>query len=518
MAFFPTLASVAPKAESTPERKPEGELKKGYNPSNADLLSKLRQSQELEYSPNTFAGKESYKGIVVYNPLQDGQKAVPGDYQVRVRVYIKELHGYLGKPTTALLQGKGGDTVPCQMAALYPEFVATSLEEIGLTEQPKLGQELSVRFIDRYQTTHHYNNGFILGPTGDWGATVVKLKIGPLRKAVRDNCKALEKKFQKMAPPGAEKVDDTEGGGAGGPPAPGRDTTTEQQRRGGFRMRTLDPPVRAVKKKKPAPKPLDAKKAECDTKYVLEQLRNQFDFTEPTPQVIAALNEKIWWSESTATALAGLHPSFRPLVVKMLTGLATTSDPLYLIVAGQGAVRSLATQRMLYAKGQLPPGTVLEDGRPVIDWTKDLKCAAGSPGCKVTDAQEGESPHNYSLAIDLMEFKDPLPVHPKGSQRRRGSRVTGYESYIQHKYSRYAKPGTDKKKNNPNEFARNKDKEYTQLYRDIGIACIKYGMRWGGEFDDPRHCEMKGFKWREAFKKVQAQDFIPGTKFIKVKK
>ena len=44
MPFLPTLGSVAPQAETTPERKPEGKLKNAYNPNTTDLLSKLTKS------------------------------------------------------------------------------------------------------------------------------------------------------------------------------------------------------------------------------------------------------------------------------------------------------------------------------------------------------------------------------------------------------------------------------------------------------------------------------------------
>jgi hypothetical protein len=107
-------------------------------------------------------------------------------------------------------------TITCQQAALFPEFVAPSLEQVGLTEQPRLGQEVRVQFIDRFQTTHHYNNGFILGPTGKWGVNITTLALSPLEKQAQNNCKALEKKFRAIPLPKDRKVDNSEGG----PPNP----------------------------------------------------------------------------------------------------------------------------------------------------------------------------------------------------------------------------------------------------------------------------------------------------------
>lgn len=492
MPFLPTLGSVAPQAETTPERKPEGKLKNAYNPSTTDLLSKLRQTQELEYSPDTFAGKTEYKGLVVFNPYLDGQKPIPGDYPVKVRVYIPELYKHLPKP----IEG----TITCQQASLFPEFVAPSLEQVGLSEQPRLGQEVRVQFVDRFQTTHHYNNGFILGPTGKWGVNITTLRQTPLEKQAQENCKALEKKFRAIPLPQDKKVNDREGG----PPTPGLvDPLSGQPVNPNNRDFPL-PPDPTQRPKQPV-RPVAGQNAKCDTKYVLEQLRAQFDFAVPTKTEVDKLKQKIWWHPKTAEAIAILHPTFRGQVMQMIENLASQSPPLYLIVAGQGGVRTLQQQRGVYAKGRIEPGTLIGYGKETqrVQDFEGRKCAIGAPGCHVSKATEGESSHNYALAIDVYEFKGSLPIIKgiKASSNRR-----------QQKFSKY--------KGKWNEIAtrkgvKNKD-VLTPLYADINRACVAAGMKSGADFDDVRHCEIKNFNYRKALKKQLMQDFIPGTNYIKL--
>jgi hypothetical protein len=153
--------------------------------------------------------------------------------------------------------------------------------------------------------------------------------------------------------------------------------------------------------------------------------------------------------------------------------------------------------------GRRVPGTFLEDGQKVEDFA-GRQCAIGSPGCWVTKANEGQSAHEYALAIDLYEYEGALPrddKNPKASNAR------------QQKMSRY------KGKQNKTAFVKVRGEDFlSELYRDIKIACEAAGMESGATWKDPdvRHCQVKGFKWSEALKKVQAQDFIEDTNYIKM--
>lgn len=90
------------------------------------------------------------------------------------------------------------------------------------------------------------------------------------------------------------------------------------------------------------------------------------------------------------------------------------------------------------------------------------------PGAKVTNAKGGQSYHCYGLAIDIVELK--------------GKEV-------------------------------NWNFDYSKL-EPIGE---KYGLYWGGNFNDKPHFELSfGYTWKQLLEKYKSKEFIPGTKFVKL--
>ena len=127
-------ANNAPAVQESQKRptRPEnagGELKSGFNIGSETFLDKIRQTQIIEYSPDTYKGKTQFEAFVIANPYLNGAKPQPGDFGVRVRCRIDEIYKHLPPP-------KDGVGLTCAETTLYPEFTAESLESIGLLEQP----------------------------------------------------------------------------------------------------------------------------------------------------------------------------------------------------------------------------------------------------------------------------------------------------------------------------------------------------------------------------------------------
>jgi hypothetical protein len=386
-----------------------GELKSGLNINSENIFDKLRETQIIEYSPDTYKGKTRFEAYVISNPYAGGEKPLAGDYGVRVRCRIDELYKHLPPPDP-------GTPLSCEVATLYPEFVAESLEAVGLTAQPQVGTGLTVEFVDRFQTTLQYANGRIIGPNGKIGAFVSKAKKSPIEEFVKNNCKELERKYNRIQILDAAKM-----------------CTNGEV----FDWRKPDcfDPQKVIDEIPPPPPENDtawAPDPECDKSYVLEQVRARFDQAAgQTPaDVLKEIKKKIWWDDKTAEQISRLHPGFRDKVVAMMVQLvenpksllANAPGPLYTRIYKDGGTRTLAQQTQLWSRGRLAPGTRLPNGVVV----PDNVCDPSSSDCKiVSNATEGESLHNFGLAVDLWPMQkatNSKPGKPENKRVNKGDR------------------------------------------------------------------------------------------------
>ena len=454
----------SPQSTGRPERSESagGELKAGLNPNSENLFDKLRQTQIMEYSPDTFKGKTRFEAYVVANPFLNGAKPVPGDYGVRVRCRIDKLYKHLPAPNP-------GEALSCEITTLYPEFTAENLESIGLSSQPTIGTGLTVEFIDRYQTTLQYGNGRIIGPNGKMGSFVSGMKKSPIDKFVQNNCKELERKYNRIKGLNAEKlcaagdVYDWRKGACLDPAAV---------------LDTIPPPP-------PETDPVWAPNPECDKSYVLQQVRSLFDGPSDTPaKTLEEIKKKIWWSDASVKAIARLHPAIRDKVINMMVLLVdnpkrvlpSAPGPLYTQVFSTGGFRTLDDQLGIWSKGNLPPGTVLPNGFVVPDNT----CVPGTPKCRVvTNATEGESYHNFGLAVDIWPMQKPQRQKPGDRPLRRTPSKDEDASQNQGRRSAYTVP-----KNAHNTPASH------PLWELIGAAGLSFGLDWGKRFKDISHWQI----------------------------
>jgi hypothetical protein len=237
---------------------------------------------------------------------------------------------------------------------------------------------------------------------------------------------------------------------------------------------------------------------ECDRSYVLDQIRSRFNeaATGETPvEVLNKIKEKIWWDDETAIQISRLHPAMRDKVVAMLVQmvenpkslLANAPGPLFCKIYKGGAgggTRTLEQQVGAWAKGRLPPGTVLPNGLVV----PDNICSPGAAGCGiVSNATEAESAHNFGLGVDI------YPV-ARASKSKPGS---GQPI----KSSAYKIPSTafQVQANNP-------------AFDLIGAAGTAQGLFWGKNFNSFTDVPHWQLKQHLDFKKMQLQVLNGQTK------
>ena len=380
-----------------------GELKSGFNIGSETFLDKIRQTQIIEYSPDTYKGKTQFEAYVIANPYLNGAKPPKGDFGVRVRCRIDEIYKHLPPP-------KDGKGLTCAETTLYPEFTAESLESIGLPEQPPIGTGLIVEFIDRTQTTLQYGNGRIIGASGKLGNFVTQLKKSPIEEFVENNCREIQRKYNRIQNLNTAKFC----------------TPTQVY---DWRIQACLP---SGSVSTPVPKPPPEtdpiwneiagvdEKLPCDVTTVLSRVRKRFNRiaeNQTDTQVLAAIKQKIWWHDSTAEAIAKLHPDLRDKTVNMLYLLSTSaksiiasapSNVILTQIPSRDGVRSLERQMQVYAKGRLPAGTKLPGGLVV----EEAGCVVGTPKCKFSNATEGQSYHNFGLAFDVYPLNQAQNLKP----------------------------------------------------------------------------------------------------------
>ena len=160
----------------------------------------------------------------------------------------------------------------------------------------------------------------------------------------------------------------------------------------------------------------------------------------------APFNVPSTWDTTTDNRIMELHPSIRATAANFINTLQSNYGMKVRIYSG---FRSFAAQDELYAKGRTTPGSI------------------------VTNAEGGESYHNYGLAFDVVEIE---PNYGFGN---------GYDS------------------------------DRWNTIGDVGKAA---GFEWGGDwtsFVDKPHFQMtSGFSTAQLLAKHNQQDFISGTSFV----
>lgn len=148
-----------------------------------------------------------------------------------------------------------------------------------------------------------------------------------------------------------------------------------------------------------------------------------------------------------------LHPAVRDTFRDFITEAETTLDITLRVVQG---LRTFATQQALVNQ---PFDKKDNDGDGRVDEADE----------KVTNAKPGASYHQYGLAVDLVQMLNGKPVWNQ---------------------TPYAK---------------------------ISTIATKYGIRWGGHWNDMPHFERNlGFNWRTLLAKYKAKEFIAGTTYVKL--
>lgn len=159
----------------------------------------------------------------------------------------------------------------------------------------------------------------------------------------------------------------------------------------------------------------------------------------------------------TQDRIEQLHPAIRELVRRGIEEANSKLAPNIQVRIVQGT-RTFPEQAALYAKGRTAPGP------------------------KVTNAKEGQSIHNYGLAIDFALL------------------INGKEI----SWNREADADGDK----------------TADWLEVVTVFLRLGFEWGGNwrtFKDFPHLEKaSGNTWQILLKKYKAGQFIPGTKFVQI--
>lgn len=105
---------------------------------------------------------------------------------------------------------------------------------------------------------------------------------------------------------------------------------------------------------------------------------------------------------------------------------------------------------------------------------------------KVTNADAGQSYHNYGLAVDFCLIND-----------NDGNGKVG-ESEISWSTKR------------------DLDRDGVADWMEVVKIFTKYGWKWGASFGDYPHFEKSPYNWRELLKRYQNKEFIEGTSYLKL--
>lgn len=148
----------------------------------------------------------------------------------------------------------------------------------------------------------------------------------------------------------------------------------------------------------------------------------------------------------TAERVLLLHPAFIGFATSFIDALETATGLVWRVVQG---FRSFPEQQAIYEQGRTRPGKI------------------------VTNAQEGESYHNYGLALDSVPFIE-------------GSTTELNWNFV-----------------------------YSTI-RNIAINnSMECGMDWPEPLTDIDHFENRfGYTWEQLLAKYNAKDFIPNTTFV----
>lgn len=103
---------------------------------------------------------------------------------------------------------------------------------------------------------------------------------------------------------------------------------------------------------------------------------------------------------------------------------------------------------------------------------------------KVTNADAGQSYHNYGLAIDFCLIQD----------KNGDGKISGDEIIWNRE--------TDL------------DKDNIVDWMEVVKVFLKYDWKWGASFKDYPHFEKSPHNWRELLARYKAGKFIPGTQYV----
>jgi hypothetical protein len=416
-----------------------GKTKPGYN-SETSLLDTLRKLQVREYQENTYDGFTQHQGIVVKNPFLNKPNPIEGDYPVRVRVRIPALHK--GLPLIA----DGND---CQTQDLYPEFIAESLETTG-GSQPKIGDEVTVTFIDRHQSTLKYSNGIIVGKTGNKVDIISGQVDSPLLNLIKKKCAdrqlpntPVPKENKLPNPPGSIDPDSE-------PPAEGSNNTPQP---------TTATTLEQFRKKPNLP---------CDEQALLE------DFTKAISAVtaddLAYIKKKIWYDNPAknypiSRSISKLHPYIRKEVADLFNEIAKDGNGVPLKISS--GFRSVADQERILRSGNYH----------------------GNPG------RGGNSYHNYGFAIDIRISTETVQFY---MGKGKFSQFTIINSNLLNSLIPWvAKKVGDQYK--PADLTQPKKHYYMD---DVAKVFIDQGWEWGQNFTSP---DLPHFQKRPRFNGTGSQ-------------
>lgn len=180
------------------------------------------------------------------------------------------------------------------------------------------------------------------------------------------------------------------------------------------------------------------------------------------------MNNKI--DKITLSRIELLHPKIREEVKNIYLNEIVPALTDNTICRFAYTIRTFNEQAQLYAQGR----TKLFD-------------ANGKRLGKVTNADAGQSIHNYGLALDIVLLVD-----------------TNNDGI-------YESASWDTKKDY--------DKDNQSDWMEIVNIFKKHGYTWGGDFKslvDAPHFEKTGYTWRTLKTKYDKKDFIPGTTYVNI--